>query len=150
MAKSNALTWIINEAKKLRREYPKRFKTWTEYVKQASAIYHSKGARLKKPVTHKRKKNSGMPKRKKAAPKKRAAIIRKIKTYHKKEGRAIRAFGTVRALGTVSHYKGKAKSVLEHEIGRLTVQQFKAKKKTIKRKIGKRIALKKQEYRKLS
>lgn len=37
-----ALEWITKEAKKLRKEYPKRFATWKEYVAQASAIYASK------------------------------------------------------------------------------------------------------------
>lgn len=37
-----ALQWILKEAKKLRKDYPKRFKTWREYVAQASAIYSSK------------------------------------------------------------------------------------------------------------
>ena len=37
-----ALEWITKEAKKLRKEYPKRFATWREYVAQASAIYASK------------------------------------------------------------------------------------------------------------
>ena len=37
-----ALEWIIKEAKALRKKFPKRFKTWTEYVKQASAIYATK------------------------------------------------------------------------------------------------------------
>ena len=37
-----ALQWIIKEAKALRKKFPKRFKTWTEYVKQASAIYATK------------------------------------------------------------------------------------------------------------
>lgn len=37
-----ALEWITKEAKKLRKDYPKRFATWKEYVAQASAIYASK------------------------------------------------------------------------------------------------------------
>lgn len=37
-----ALRWILNEAKNLKKKYPKRFKTWKEYVSQASAIYASK------------------------------------------------------------------------------------------------------------
>lgn len=49
-----ALKWITNEAKKLRRQYPKRFKTWREYVAQASAIYASKHGG-KSPVGKKRK-----------------------------------------------------------------------------------------------
>ena len=37
-----ALQNIIKEAKSLRKNFPKRFKKWTDYVKQASAIYASK------------------------------------------------------------------------------------------------------------
>lgn len=37
-----ALEWITKEAKKLRKDFPKRFATWKEYVAQASAIYASK------------------------------------------------------------------------------------------------------------
>lgn len=55
-----ALQWIVKEAKALKKKYPKRYKTWTEYVKQASAIYASK---------HKEKSPVG---KKKAAVKKRA------------------------------------------------------------------------------
>jgi hypothetical protein len=37
-----ALQTIIKEAKSLRAKYPKRFSKWTDYVKQASAIYAAK------------------------------------------------------------------------------------------------------------
>jgi len=37
-----ALQNIIKEAKSLRAKYPKRYSKWTDYVKQASAIYASK------------------------------------------------------------------------------------------------------------
>lgn len=37
-----ALQSIIKEAKSLRAKHPKRFTKWTDYVKQASAIYASK------------------------------------------------------------------------------------------------------------
>lgn len=33
---------IVAEAKKLKKQFPKRFTKWTDYVKQASAIYRSK------------------------------------------------------------------------------------------------------------
>lgn len=49
-----ALKWITTEAKKLRKQYPKRFSTWREYVAQASAIYASKH-KGKSPVGKKRK-----------------------------------------------------------------------------------------------
>lgn len=50
-----AIEWITKEAKKLRKDYPKRFKTWREYVSQASAIYKSKS----KPGLSKVKKKIG-------------------------------------------------------------------------------------------
>ena len=37
-----ALQTIIKEAKSLKTKYPKRYSKWTDYVKQASAIYSSK------------------------------------------------------------------------------------------------------------
>lgn len=37
-----ALKWITNEAKRLRRKYPRRFVHWKEYVAEASAIYARK------------------------------------------------------------------------------------------------------------
>lgn len=37
-----ALQSIIKEAKSLKKQYPKRYFKWTDYVKQASAIYASK------------------------------------------------------------------------------------------------------------
>ena len=37
-----ALQTIIKEAKSLKAKYPKRYSKWTDYVKQASAIYSSK------------------------------------------------------------------------------------------------------------
>ena len=64
-----ALQWIVKEAKSLKKSYPKRFTKWTDYVKQASAIYASK---------HKGKSPVG---KKKAAPKKTAT--KKVAGYVK-------------------------------------------------------------------
>jgi len=36
------LQWILQEAKDLRKKYPKRFENWKQYVAQATAIYNSK------------------------------------------------------------------------------------------------------------
>jgi len=47
------LIWIIAEAKKLKKQFPKRYSKWTDYVKQASAIYSSKHA-SKSPVAKKK------------------------------------------------------------------------------------------------
>jgi len=48
-----ALQSIIKEAKSLRAKFPKRFKKWTDYVKQASAIYATKH-KGKSPVGNKK------------------------------------------------------------------------------------------------
>lgn len=55
--RSKALDWILDEAKRLRQKYPDRFKTWREYVAQASAIYASKHGG-KSPVGRKKSKMS--------------------------------------------------------------------------------------------
>ena len=72
-----ALKWITNEAKKLKKAYPKRFAKWTDYVAQASAIYASKH-KGKSPVGKKHK-VSGM--KKKTATKKKAQS--KVRSLHK-------------------------------------------------------------------
>jgi hypothetical protein len=148
----NALQWIIKEAKKLRREYPKRFATWKEYVAQASAIYAKKHGG-KSPVGHKRKKRkvssmgaSGKKVKhmKRRTSSKRRKAIHSLKSAHRREGAAIRR------LGSVSHHVGKAKHLLEHEIGILETRKFKAGKKSTKRKIQKRITAAKSKYRRLA
>jgi len=72
----NALSWIVKEAKKIKKQYPKRFATWKEYVAQASAIYSKKHAG-KSPVG-KKKKISGIAKKKIAKKK-----VAKKSNYHK-------------------------------------------------------------------
>jgi hypothetical protein len=64
-----ALQWIVKEAKAIKKKYPKRFKTWKEYVAQASAIYASKH-KGKSPVGKKKATKKAV---KKAAPKKKVA-----------------------------------------------------------------------------
>lgn len=73
-----ALNWITKEAKKLRKEYPKRFSSWREYVAQASAIY-SKKHKGKSPVGKKHK-VSGV---KKKAVKKAVKKATPKSSYHK-------------------------------------------------------------------
>jgi len=77
----NALNWIVKEAKKIKKQYPKRFATWKEYVSQASAIY-SKKQSGKSPVS-KKKKISGMPKKKVAKKKVAKKKVAKKSNYHK-------------------------------------------------------------------
>jgi virulence-associated protein VapD len=55
-----ALQSIIKEAKSLKKQYPKRYAKWTDYVKQASAIYASKH-KGKSPVGKKRKVGAAKP-----------------------------------------------------------------------------------------
>jgi len=79
---------IIKEAKSLRKQYPKRYSKWTDYVKQASAIYASK--HKNKSIVSKKKatkiKISGVKKKKivrKAV--KKSATLTKVKSILKKD-----------------------------------------------------------------
>jgi hypothetical protein len=78
-----ALQSILKEAKSLRKQYPKRYSKWTDYVKQASAIYASKH-KGKSPVGKKKSaKKVGVVKHKKVASKKKPSeqsILNKIHT----------------------------------------------------------------------
>ena len=108
-----ALQWIVKEAKKLKKEYPKRFSTWREYVAQASAIY-AKKHKGKSPVG--KKHSVGAVKKKtakKSAPKKKAA-----KSYHKdtkSHNVNIRVMSGTSQMSTLNHLikeKEKAESKL--------------------------------------
>lgn len=70
-----ALQWILKEAKKLKKQYPKRFAKWTDYVAQASAIY-AKKHKGKSPVG-KKKAAKKTAKRKKVSGVKDSALVRK-------------------------------------------------------------------------
>ena len=86
-----ALQWIVKEAKKIKKEYPKRFKTWREYVAQASAIYASKH-KGKSPVGKKQavKKKAAKKKAvKKVARKKVGNVTLKKANYHARDERYI-------------------------------------------------------------
>jgi hypothetical protein len=76
-----ALQLILKEAKSLKKQYPKRYSKWTDYVKQASAIYASKH-KGKSPVGKKKSaKKVGVVKHKKVAKKKKPSeqsILNKI------------------------------------------------------------------------
>jgi len=58
-----ALQSILKEAKALKKSYPNRYDKWTDYVKQASAIYAGKH-KGKSPVGKKRVVKKSAPKKK--------------------------------------------------------------------------------------
>lgn len=74
-----AIQIIVKEAKKLKKKFPKKYKTWTEYVKQASVIYNKKN-KAKRPTVKKKKAISGV---KKKTVKKKVAKKATSKSYHK-------------------------------------------------------------------
>jgi hypothetical protein len=120
---------ITAKAKKIRSAHPAM--KWTSAIKEAARLLKKKSSPRKKRVGSVRK----GPARKK--------IVRRVKRLHKAEGRAIKS------LGSVASHVSHAKKIIEHEIGKLETQKFKATKKLTKRKIAKRIALKKSQFRKL-
>ena len=160
MAKQNAITWISKEAKKLRKEYPHRFKTWREYVAQASAIYSSKH-KGKSPIGKKKP-----VKRKVMGTRKRTvARVAKRPTIRKRSRRKVGESGVSTksrthtdynrnkvniTVGAVNKHKKAAKEKLLILIGREEVKKFKATRKPAKRKIAKKITCLKSDYRRLS
>jgi|ERR1700730_4861095 len=131
MAASAVLIKITSRAKAIRRIHGG---SWKAAIKKAGAEYRGG------------KKLSGARKRKSPAKRKspsRRRAVRRIKTLHAAEGRAIHA------LGSVSSHVSAAKKLLEHKIGREETAKYKAAKKSTKRKISKRIAKLKSQYRKL-
>jgi len=143
----NALAWITKEAKRLKRLYPNRFKKWTEYVAQASAIY-SKKHKGRSPVGHKKSSMAKKTVRRKAAPRRRKvsgsgiATASKSHTDHNRQRTYI-------SIGSVNKDKARARHKLEQLIGQKEVKRFTAKKKAAKRKLGKQITKLKADYRKL-
>lgn len=130
-----ALKWITNEARKLRKKYPKRFKEWRQYVAQASAIYARK---------HKGKSPVGK--------KKKVGKVRKVKRIAKRPA-AKRATVNVKISGaqlTAAQHKARARLIIKERVGWLGAMQFTAKTKRAKHALGKKISELKSEYRRLS
>lgn len=135
MANQTAFKWVIKEAKRLRREYPKRFKKWQDYVKEAWAVWYSK---------HGEKKTRVIGKTKKPVHKKQSTVKH---TYRKKEYRIERKRRT--PASKVRHGLSMAKKALLEEIARLEAKKFTARLKRDKTKIQKEISAKKRLYKKL-
>jgi hypothetical protein len=144
---STTLKKITARAKHIRRIHGG---TWKAAVKKAGAEYRAgKLGSVKKTA--------------------RKKIIRRVKKYHAKEGRALRKLsGTLSAGGSggvmgvrstfraasigalsPSQHMAHARKKLEHEIGAAESRKFVAKKKSVKRKIAKRISALKSKFRKL-
>jgi hypothetical protein len=146
--KNNALTEIIKDAKRLRREYPKRYASWNEYVAQASAIYSSKH-KGRSPVGRKH------PPKKKSMPKKRKArkVGKSTGSGVSTNSRSHTDYNRNKVnitVGAVNKHKKAAKEKLEHLIGVEYVKQFKARLKRTKKKIAKRIRNYKAQVRRLA
>lgn len=142
----NALKWITAEAKRIKKRYPTRFKKWTQYVAQASAIYASKH-KGKSPVGHKHKKISGMTKKKKTHRRvSRKKTVRRIKRLHAAEGRAIRR---LHGVGSIPTLKRKLVDQYKNQLASGMLSQYQAKTKRVKRKIGKRLTEIKRKLRQL-
>ena len=145
--KNTALMRIVAEAKRLRREYPKRFATWREYVAQASAIYSSKHSGhspigKKKPMrkkTHHRKHAS-----KRKVGRSSTGIMTRSRTHTDYNRNKVNI-----TVGAVNKHKKAAREKLLKMIERAAGQRFVAKLKRVKKKIAKKEAQYKAEYRRL-
>lgn len=163
---SSALKWITTEAKRLKREYPRRYTKWTDYVKQASAIYASKHGG-KSPVGKKRKKVSAVKILERGE--KRNVHPHIVRVNRTKGGRfkkftAVNSIHTDSAthidrnrihaniqLGRVgaSSLKNELKKRIKEKIDRAVVRKYHATKKRVKTKIQRTITAAKAELRRL-
>lgn len=157
---ATALKWITRRAQELSRTG--KGMPWASAIKKASAEYRSRKAHGL---------SSKVGKAKKRAPKKtaRKKIVRKLKKLHNQEGRVIRRLGGTLSAGasagimgvrstfqaaaigrlTTAQHISHAKEKIAQEIGRAEMAKFRAKTKTAKRKISKRISALKARFRKL-
>lgn len=130
MAKgSPALKWIVREAKRLRREYPKRFIKWTDYVAQASAIYASKH-KGKSPVGKKRRH-------------KKVSGVRTVSRSHTDKNRITANI----QVGSISSHKAAIRKRLEERLQREMMLHYYGNK-VEKRKFSKKIRETKRELKK--
>lgn len=127
-----ALEWIVKEAKKLKKEYPKRYKTWTEYVKQASAIY-AKKHKTKTPVK-KKKAISGVKKKAKKTSEK--SILNKIHKVKNEVNKLDEAQHKHMSLGKLKSY---GIGSLKIKYGSLSAKKLTEKSKRNKAKIQKEL-----------
>lgn len=123
--------------------------TWKAAVKKAGAEYRAGK------IHGVKKRKVGTTKAQKAHARKFA--IKAVKLMHKSEGQAIQRLRGVRstfqaaAIGrlTTAQHISHAKEKIAQEIGRAEMAKFRAKTKTAKRKISKRISELKTRFRKL-
>lgn len=132
-----ALQWIVKEAKSIKKQYPKRFAKWTDYVAQASAIYASK---------HKGKSPVGKKKAAKKTAKKKVSGVKDskaVKTALAKKGLKMphgyqtikrkRKIGAVSKKATTMH-----KDTASHNV-KISVMSGVVKPKPIIEKLAKKI-----------
>lgn len=120
-----ALKWITTEAKKLRKQYPKRFATWREYVAQASAIYASK---------HKGK--SPVGKKHKVGAVKKAAKKSPVKSEYHKDTKSHNV--NIRVMSGVKVYGNPENILKEIEYWQKQVDKLRAEYKSERGKIYKK------------
>jgi hypothetical protein len=113
-----ALQTIIKEAKSLKKQYPKRYTKWTDYVKQASAIYASKH-KGKSPVgkkkATKKKVGAAKPLSKHKDTKSHNVNIRVVSGIKKKKAVKKAVKKSIKKNSTLT----KVKSILKHDHVRL-------------------------------
>jgi hypothetical protein len=128
----SALTKITAEAKRIRKRHPSQ--SWKSAIKEASRKYNS--GRIGSTRT-----KSASRKRKVRTTKKRKAAVARAKRYHRKEGRALQA------IGSVSHHEGQIKRILQERIRHAAGRRELAIKKAQRKKITREITKLKREYR---
>jgi hypothetical protein len=128
-----AIQIIVKEAKKLKKQYPKKYKTWTEYVKQASVIYNKKN-KAKSSTVKKKKAISGVKKKAKKTSEK--SILNKIHRVKNEVNKLDEAQHKHMSLGKLKSY---GIGSLKIKYGTLSAKKLTEKSKRAKTKIQKEL-----------
>jgi hypothetical protein len=143
MAKRN----VFKDAKKIRSQHPRKFKTWAEYVSYASSHAPRKKKSMPKRKAAPRKKHRPAA-RQRARPRRRIAGESGVSTRSRTHTDYNRNKVNI-TVGAVKSHTRIAREKLEHLIGNEEVKKFKAPLKRVKKKIQKKITSYKAAYRRL-
>lgn len=145
----NALKKIISVAKAYKKKYPKKYKTWTEYVKYASSIYN-------------KNKKVGATKIIERGENKKAKVTKTLKRVRSKKG-TFKGYkvinGThkdtkshnvnIRVVSGISGIKSAAKKLLLDKYGNLAAKKIVEKTKRGKKNIQKEMSVISSQLRKI-
>lgn len=127
---SNALKKINAEIKRIKKKHPGKSHRMAQ--QEASRMYR----------------NGKLGSASRSSGKKKKPIKKKAKTRPKQKRKG--ASVNINVIGSVASHLSLAKKALDKKLGNLVVRQFKAKKKPMKKKLGKQISAVKAQIKRIA